>query len=326
MSSPRRPARGFDEARAVALFARAFAQPGARGIQLGIGDDAAVLGPARERLVWTVDASVEGTHFERAWLTLEDVGFRAFQAAASDLAAMGARPLAALSALTLPRGFSARELARLAAGQAEAARACRCPVVGGNVARGNELSITTSVLGVARRPLLRDGARPGEDVWLVGEVGLAAAGLELLRRGGKRPAGPAAASAIATWRRPRALIARGKALAGLGGSAIDVSDGLALDVTRLARASGCRVVLEETALVRALPRSLVQLSTVLGRSALELALHGGEDYALVATGRAARRPTWARRIGRCERGHGGFLERPDGSRPALGGGFDHFAP
>jgi thiamine-monophosphate kinase len=89
MSSPRRAARRFDEERAVELFARSFGKPGASGVELGIGDDAAVLAPARERLVWTVDASVEGTHFERAWLPLEDVGFRAFQAAASDLAAAG---------------------------------------------------------------------------------------------------------------------------------------------------------------------------------------------------------------------------------------------
>ena len=325
MSAARRPARRFDEARAVELFLRAFAAPKASGVELGIGDDAAVLAPRREKLVWTVDASVEGTHFERAWLSLEDVGFRAFQAAASDLAAMGARPLAALSALTLPRHFSAAELARLTAGQAEAARDCRCPIVGGNVARGRELTVTTTVLGAAQRPLTRAGARPGDEVWLVGDVGLAAAGLELLRRGRRRSRASAPAEAVAAWRRPRALLERGRALDGHAHAAIDVSDGLGLDASRLASASGCRVVLEETALARVLVRSLVKLAPGLGRSALDFALRGGEDYALIVTGRAALRPRWARRVGRCERGDGGFLERPDGSRRPLGDGFDHFA-
>ena len=107
------------------------------------------------------NASVEGTHFERSLLALEDVGYRSFQAAASDLAAMAARPLAALSALTLPPGFSPEELAQLTRGQAAAARSCRCPIVGGNVARSEKLTLTTSVLGVARHPLTRSGAREG---------------------------------------------------------------------------------------------------------------------------------------------------------------------
>jgi thiamine-monophosphate kinase len=314
----------LDETEAVRLFARAFSAPG-RGIELGIGDDAAVLTLGRERLVFTVDAQVEQTHFERAWVTLEDIGFRSFQAALSDLAAMGARPLAALSALGLPRGFSGRELERLAAGQAEAARACRCPIVGGNVARGPVLSVTTSVLGTARRPLTRSGARPGDEVWLIGDVGLSAAGLALFQSGRARARDRATAGALSAFRRPRALLARGMALAGVAHAAIDVSDGLALDAGRMARASACRVVLEERALERALPPALATLAARLGRSPLELALTGGEDYALVVTGDARQRPRFARRIGRCEKGRGGVWECADGSSRPLGGGFDHFA-
>ena len=326
MSRPRRPVRRFDERSAVELFSRAFAQARASGVELGIGDDAAVLRSPGERLVWTVDAAVEGTHFERAWLGLSDIGFRSFQAAASDLAAMGARPVAALSALTLPRGFSARELARLSEGQAEAARDCRCPVVGGNVARGRELSITTTVLGTARRPLTRRGARPGDDVWLVGDVGLAAAGLELLRTRRARRADASLARAVAAFCRPRALLQRGTALGSWAHAVVDVSDGLAADATHIAEASGCRLVLEEEALLVALPRELPAVARRVGRSALELALAGGEDYALVVTGTAARRPRWAKRIGRCEAGRGGVFERSDGSRGPLARGYDHFAP
>jgi len=308
----------------VALFARRFSTKGTRSVELGIGDDAAVLGVPGERLVVTVDASVEGTHFERAWLTLEDIGFRAFQAAASDLAAMGARPLAAVSALNLPRGFSERELASLTAGQAEAARACRCPIVGGNVARGAELCVTTTVLGTASRPLTRGGAKPGDDVWLVGEVGLAAAGLSLLQAGEKHGRGPTEKRALAAWRRPQALLGRGIALVGAAHAAVDVSDGLAVDAGRIAQLSACRLVLEESALRGALPAELELVARRRSTEALVWALTGGEDYALVAAGPRERRPRWARRIGRCEKGRGAFLDRSDGAREPLVGGFDHF--
>ncbi len=320
---PRRAPARFDEARAVALFLRTFQRVSSAEVTLGIGDDAAVLEPPSLPLVLTVDASVEGTHFERSLLALEEVGARAFEAALSDLAAMGARPLAALSALNLPRGFSARELERLTRGQANASRRCRCPIVGGNVARGPSLSLTTVALGVAERPLTRAGAKPGDECWLVGDVGLAAAGLALLRRRRVR-LGAEATRCIEAWRRPRALLTRGIALAGLARAAIDVSDGLAGDAGRLAGASGCRLLIEEQALRRALPRELAAAAAMLGQDPLELALAGGEDYALVAAGASARRPRWARRIGRFTRGRGGYLERADGSRLPLGSGFDHF--
>src|SRR5204862_6770710 len=134
---------------------------------------------------------------------------RAFQAAASDLAAMGARPLAALSALELPKGFSKRELARLTTGQALAARECGAPVVGGNVARARRLAITTTLLGTARAPLRRDAARPGDELWLIGDVGLAALGLELLRKGSQRVGRGPGRACVEAWRRPRALLADG---------------------------------------------------------------------------------------------------------------------
>jgi thiamine-monophosphate kinase len=321
----RAPPRGrrFGETEAVALFARTFAARASGVASLGIGDDAAVLRPVGEPLVWTVDASVEGTHFERAWLTLEDIGYRAFQAAASDLAAMGARPLAALSALELPKGFSKRDLARLTAGQALAARDCGAPVVGGNVARSSRLALTTTLLGKARAPLGRDGAAPGDELWLLGDVGLAALGLALLRKRPRASFRGAERACVAAWRRPRALIADGVRLAGRAHAAVDVSDGLAGDVLHLAQASGVRAVLDARSLEVALRAEVVEVARALRRSPLEVALHGGEDYALVASGPAARRPVRARVIGRIERGRGGVLVTGSGQSSALGPGFDH---
>ena len=98
------------------------------GVSLGIGDDAAVLEPrAGGSLVWTVDAQVENVHFRRAWMSLADIGWRSFVAAASDLAAMGAMPWCALSSLVLPETFDDDALDALAAGQAEAAHGGRSP-------------------------------------------------------------------------------------------------------------------------------------------------------------------------------------------------------
>src|SRR5689334_22219678 len=111
-------------------LAALFAVPGARSsVLVGIGDDAAVLRSPRLPLVWTIDTAVEGVHFDRAWLSVEDIGARAFHAAVSDLAAMGARPLAALSNLVVPRSSDRREPSRVARGQARAARELGCPVI-----------------------------------------------------------------------------------------------------------------------------------------------------------------------------------------------------
>lgn len=323
MNEPRRKAARFGERDAVALFSRVFG-PRAPGVAvLGIGDDAAVLEPVKEKLVWTVDACVEGSHFERSLLSLEDVGYRAFHAAASDLAAMGARPLAALSALELPPRFSRRDLAELTRGQALAARECGSVIVGGNVARATQLAVTTTLLGTARAPLERKGARPGDELWLVGDVGLAALGLTVLRASRRGPHRGAAALCVQAWRRPRALIAHGTRLVGRARAAQDVSDGLAGDVLTLARASKVRAVLDRRALFEALRPELIRLADSTRRSALDFALYGGEDYALIATGPAARRPSFARRLGRIERGTGAFLEDESGLRTPLRPGYDH---
>lgn len=321
------------ERRLVSFLGERFSQL-APGVQLGIGDDAAVLDPVGAPLIVSVDASVEGVHFDLAYLSHEDVGFRSFQAAVSDLAAMGAEPVAALSALVLPRHLGSDAVDRLTAGQALASQETGCPVVGGNVSRGGELSVTTTVIGRAAEPLRRDGARPGEQVWLIGEVGLAAAGLSFLRleRGRRARAsnGPrratespaALARCVDAWRRPRARLAQGRALVGRASAAIDLSDGLAADARQLADASGVRLVIERERLRAALAPALRVAQARLRRSALGFALTGGEDYALLATGPSALRPTFAAPIGHVERGRGAFLD--GGERlSALRGGFDH---
>jgi thiamine-monophosphate kinase len=315
---------GLSEGDAVELFKRAFA---ATTADVGIGDDAAVLAAGSEPWVCSVDTSVEGVHFTHELASLEDIGYRSFQAALSDLAAMGAVPRASLSSLILPRGFSRSQLEALSRGQAEAARAGGCPIVGGNLARGSELSLTTTVLGHTERPLLRSGARPGHELWLIGAVGQAAAGLASLRGhapGGRAPHEQAALErCVSAWRRPRALIEQGRVLASSAGAAIDISDGLVADATRIARASGVRIQIERERLLRALGGELTTVSRLLRRAPLRFALYGGEDYALLATGEASRRPGIARVIGHVSRGKGLWLVQRGGRRQPLLGGYDH---
>jgi thiamine-monophosphate kinase len=322
---PKRGRSALDEARAIALLERALGKS-ARGrrVEMGIGDDAAVLAPGTDKLVFTVDACVEHVHFDRRWLSLSDVGWRALMAAASDLAAMGARPLCALSNLGTPHSITASELGQIGRGQAAAAAAIGCPVVGGNISRSDALSITTAVLGESPRPLLRSGSRPGDELWLIGDVGLAAAGLELLRSKRRVPAlePRARKRCVQAWRRPRALIEAGLALQRRASAAIDVSDGLGTDARHIAGSSAVKVVVEAELLRRVMAPELAAVARALGREPLELMLKGGEDYALLSTGPERRRPRRAERIGRIERGRGAWIER-DGEIVPLRSGFDH---
>jgi thiamine-monophosphate kinase len=320
---PKRGRSALDEARAIALLERALGKS-ARGprVEVGIGDDAAVLAPGTDKLVFTVDACVEHVHFDRRWLSLSDVGWRALMAAASDLAAMGARPLCALSNLGTPRSIAASELGQIGRGQAAAAAAIGCPVVGGNISRSDALSITTAVLGESPRPLLRSGAHPGDELWLIGEVGLAAAGLELLRSTRRSSEPRSSKRCVQAWRRPRALIEAGLELQRRASAAIDVSDGLGTDARHIAGSSAVKVVVEAELLRRVMAPELAAVARALGRDPLELMLTGGEDYALLSTGPARRRPRGARRIGRIEHGRGAWIERDEGLVP-LRSGFDH---
>jgi thiamine-monophosphate kinase len=303
-------------------------QRGKRGsVTLGIGDDAALLRVGTARLVWTIDCSVEDIHFRRDWLSLSEIGYRATQAAVSDIAAMGATPLAMLANLAAPGSFARREIGQIAKGQARAARELRCPVVGGNLTRAAALSVTTTVLGAlqgaGRAPLLRSGAKVGDELWLLGRVGLARAGL-LSLQSGARSRSRALTSCVAAWRRPQALIKQGQSLIGRAHAAIDVSDGLAEDAGRIATASRVKLVIDQRGLLRALPKTLHDAARALPEGALDLALIGGEDYALLATGPRAKRPKGAAVIGEVAKGNGVVVRNNGRERPLSARGFDHF--
>lgn len=312
----------------------------APGFDVALGDDCAVLASVdvgaeaalaggvagHGRLVWSVDSAVEGTHFRRDLMTLEDIGYRSTMAALSDLAAMGARAVGVVGALILPPSLTDDELFALVNGQHQAANETRTAIVGGNLARGDTISITTSVLGFAERPILRSGAHAGDTVYLSGALGFAAVGLHLA--GTPNVDDPLARRALAAFRRPRAQLDAGLEAMRAGATAmIDVSDGLAADATHVADASDVTLVLDEER-VLSTSSALLRgwLAPTAQRTAIDLALTGGEDYALLATAPEGSVLPGFVAIGRCvSRGaHALVLDSGGEARPITPIGFDHF--
>ncbi|HEX8848985.1 MAG TPA: thiamine-phosphate kinase [Gemmatimonadaceae bacterium] len=236
----------------------------------GIGDDAALIDvPPGEQLAVSTDSSVEDVHFRRGWLTPREIGYRATVAALSDLAAIGAAPLGLVSALAVPDDWRGA-LHELTDGIGEAAERYRTPIVGGNITRGAKLSLTITVLGAVARPLPRSAVRPGDQLYLTGELGASGAALDALLRG---------AAPLPTQRerfaRPTPRIAEARWLAAHGATAaIDVSDGLLAELAHLAAASGVRIELDA---------SRVPVAADVAR---ESALRSGEEYELVVAGRS----------------------------------------
>ena len=269
-----------------------------------IGDDAAILRADARDSVHSVDVAVEGVHFRRDLACLRDIGWRAFMAASSDVAAMGASPRAALLSLILPPALSDDEALELVEGVAEAAEATGTAVVGGNLSSGRELSITTTVMGLAGgRALGRDGARLGDDIYVTGTPGAAALGLRWLLDESTANDDPRAALFVQRWRRPRARLDEGARLLGVASAAIDLSDGLLQDLGHLLRASTLGARIESDALPRA--TDFERLARERSASPLELILGGGEDYELLFTASDAQLPEgMATRIGSIVEGVG----------------------
>jgi thiamine-monophosphate kinase len=342
-STPSTPPSAPTEGEILAAIRAVLGSPPA---PFGIGDDAAILPSvdAARRTVVSVDAAIEGVHFTGDLLSYEDVGFRATMAAASDLAAMGAEPTALLAALTAPRGTSLSTFRALAEGQREAAAILGAPFVGGNLARGPVLSLTTTVLGAVEVEAdghgargTRRGAAAGDIVAVLGPIGRAFAGFLLLDRlpGGARlrHRDPETEACLGAFRRPRARLDAGQQARPVCSAMMDLSDGLAIDGARLGEASGVRLVLSADAIVAAGGEPLRSAAVALGRSPLELALHGGEDYALLVTAppsAAFDRLLAAHdghQLGNVQMGGDGDpleVRRADGSIVALPPGFAHF--
>jgi len=310
------------------LIERYFSRHGGRrDVLLGVGDDAALLAvPAGQALVAAVDTLVEGRHFLPG-APAGSVGHQALAVNLSDLAAMGAEPAWALLSLSLPAADEAW-LAAFASGLYGLAERHGVALVGGDTVRG-PLVVTVTALGFVEPALAlrRDGARPGDLLYVSGWPGEAAAGLEALRTS-PAPAGDDALVRRYRYGEPR--LALGRALRGRATAAMDVSDGLLGDLAKLCKASGCGARLE----LERLPVSS-ELARRHARAACErLVLHGGDDYELLFTLppaiAAAVEVELAslvplHRIGVIERAGGIRCVRDGRPEDVGGGGYDHFA-
>jgi thiamine-monophosphate kinase len=283
----------------------------------GIGDDAAVLHvPEGSQLVATTDAAVDRVHFRRDWSSPDEIGWRAATAAISDTAAMAATPIGVLIALAVPD--DCRDLLEpLARGMGDAVAAADTVIVGGNIARAGELSITTTVMAHARRPLMRTGARPGEAIYVTGRLGGPAAAVAAWVSG-QAPG----AEAQARYARPAARIREARWLAERGATAaVDISDGLLADVGHVAHASGVRIELE-----------LDDLPVVNGVP-IDHAARGGDEYEIVVSAPpgldcGAFHATFGillTPIGIVLEGAPAVEARLAGDRVAPGGGWDHLS-
>ena len=278
----------------VRRIRRIFPRPSAE-VSVPIGDDAACVRiPRAEDLVLTTDQMVEGIHFRRSTHPPELLGARVLTVNLSDLASMGARPRWFLLSLFLPPDLPDPYLRGILTGMASEARRRRAALVGGNLTASPVLALDISLTGSldrGRRPLLRSGGRPGDLLFVTGSLGGSTLGLELLeegwrwrrgravRRGGRRAEGPSATRALRRHLAPAPDYRLAQILSRhhLASAAIDISDGLSLDLHRLCRSSGTGARID----ARLLPLEPAALRLRGTDRALQMALHGGEEYQLL---------------------------------------------
>jgi thiamine-monophosphate kinase len=330
-------------------------KPASRGVALGIGDDCAILRPPRgHEVLVTTDFTLEGRHFRRDWHTPESVGHRALARGLSDLAAMGARPLAAFLSLALPvemlAGRAGRVwIERFFAGLRGLAERVDVPLAGGDTSESPCGLVLADIVLVgsapAERALRRSGGKAGDALYVTGALGGAAAELAAVasRNGQRQPTlrhkaakdGPPGlveglrGLAVRPQMFPEPKLAVGQALLRrrLAGAAIDLSDGLSTDLAHLCRASGVGAEIEAAAL----PIHPLAAKHGAPEQALNLALNGGEDYELLFAAPAgvgmprSIAGVAVTRIGRLVRGGAITLIDREGRRRALmPGGWEHF--
>ena len=277
----------FTEDELLAVIRKVLSGEGP-GVVVGPGDDAAVIETGKGHAVATADLLIEYVHFDRSLTSARDLGYKSISVNVSDIAAMAASPRYALVSLALTRSVDAAWVVELYGGMLSACDEYAVSLVGGDLSRAERLVISVTVVGEVRAgsAVLRSGARPGDRIVVTGSLGAAAGGLALARAGTER-AGDALTSEwgrdlLAAHFRPVARVGEAETLAQAGATAMmDVSDGLALDLSRLCAESavGARVDLQAIPVAPGLER----LVGVVSVDPLELALSGGEDYELLAT-------------------------------------------
>ena len=310
------------------VIRRIAARVGVRGgVRVGIGDDAAVL---EDGTVLALDMVVDGVHVRRDTHSPGDIGHTALAVNLSDVAAMGATPVAAVVGLGLPPDIPADEIDQMYEAMEALAAATGMAVVGGDVSASPVLTVSVAITGRmahGAQPVLRSGGCAGDLLVLTGPVGGSAAGQRILADPVLATGAAGADHLVATHLRPTPHVADGQHLAEAGARAmLDVSDGLLMDADRLARASGLRAEIDIDAVP--FPAGLDRVAAALGEDPALFAATGGEDYQLLAaippgTGREPHLAV----VGRLLAGDPGVVALRDGRdvTPARLG-WEHHAP
>ena len=255
-------------------------------LRMGIGDDCAVLRPrVGYEVCVTTDFSLEGRHFRRGWHSPQSAGHRCLARGLSDLAAMGAEPMAVFLSLAVPANTPAAWVDGFLDGLLALARRYKVSLAGGDTAESPE-GIAADIVALGQVPAgaarMRSGARPGDAIYVTGALGGAAAELAALARQPAQVRELTRAAAGHPHLFPEPRLAVGRRLRGMATAMIDISDGLSTDLTHLCQASGVAAEIEEATL------PIHPLASP-SKEALRLALHGGEDYELLFTARPKTR-------------------------------------
>ncbi|MGA2962156.1 MAG: thiamine-phosphate kinase [Candidatus Korobacteraceae bacterium] len=303
------------------------ARDGSKLIATGIGDDCAVLRvPEGHEMLVTTDFSLEGVHFRREWHPADAVGHRCLTRGLSDIASMGGEPLAAFLSLALPEELPQRWADQFVKGMLALARRFGVTLAGGDIAQspaGVLADITVVGSVPAGQAILRSGARPGDSIYVTGELGAPVALLEQMIANPERKF-RAAAFPAHFYPEPRIAVARQLRTKKVATAMIDISDGLSTDLSHICESSGVGATIIE----RALPIAS------LGRHEVERrhALHGGDEYQLLFTAAPARRLAKEiagvpiTRIGYINEGSEILIEHENGYTTELNpGGWEHFS-
>ena len=248
------------------------------GVEVGIGDDAAVISASKSKLVVTVDMAIEDVHFRRAWSTPFQIGAKLTTANLADIFAMGAKPKYLLVAAAITEVNNIEVITELANGIKSVADKFEVEVIGGDLSKGEKMSLSITALGeLSKNPILRSGAKVGDLVYVSALPGLSAAGLAILGRGLDRPRYVVEAHLNPKLTAPNALIA-------VATSMCDISDGVATDGSNIAKASEVNIDLSKQLISDTAGFSdLKELADELGEDIFDWILSGGEDHFFLAT-------------------------------------------
>jgi len=248
------------------------------GVEIGIGDDAAVVLASNKKLVATVDMAVEDIHFKREWSTPFQIGAKLTTANLADIFAMGATPKYLLVAAAITEVNNSQMVIELAKGIRSVADKFEVAVIGGDLSRAEKMSLSITALGeISEKPITRSGAKVGDIVYVSALPGLSAAGLAILTRGLDRPRYVVEAHLNPKLSAPNKLIQ-------VATSMCDISDGLVTDASHIASASTVRINLSKNKLISGSDfKDLAELAVELGEQVFDWILTGGEDHFFLAT-------------------------------------------